>query len=56
MTEGYSMDRMYMTDEELDVLHKLYDAADETASLLTSDEKKLLGFLISQYTKPKIKK
>ena len=52
--EGYSMDRMYMTDAELDVLHKVYAAADETALLLTSDEKKLLGFLISQYTKPKI--
>lgn len=51
--DGYSMSRMYMADAELDVLHKVYAAADETASLLTSDEKKLLGFLISQYTKPK---
>ena len=53
--DGYSMSRMYMTNEELDVLHKLYDAADENARLLTPDEKELLGSLISQYTKPKSK-
>ena len=45
------MNRMYMTSAELNVLHKLYVAADEDARLLTSDEKELLGSLISQYTK-----
>ena len=54
--DGYSMSRMYMTDAELDVLRKLYDAADENVKLLTSDEKELLGSLISQYTKPNISK
>ena len=53
---GYSMSRMYMTSAELDVLHKLYDMADENAELLTPDEKNLFGSLISQYTKPNIKK
>ncbi len=53
--EGYSMDRMYMKEQELDVLQKLYIAADEQSSLLTDDEKSLLGSLISQYSKPKIK-
>ncbi len=52
VVEGYSIDRMYMAKEELDLLHKLYAIADENASLLTVDEKKLLGFLISQYSKP----
>lgn len=52
---NYSIDRMYMTDAELDVLQKLYIAADENASLLTTDEKSLLGLLISQYSKPKQK-
>lgn len=55
VVEGYSMDRMYMTDVELDVLKKLYIAADENESLLTDDEKNLLGLLISQYSKPKSK-
>ena len=54
--EGYSMTRMYMTKAELDVLKKLYIAADENATLLTTDEKNLLERLISQYSKPKTKK
>ena len=52
VVDGYSMDRMYMTDAELCVLRKLHRAADENVQLLTGDEKKLLGFLISQYSKP----
>lgn len=52
---GYSMERMYMKERELDVLRKLYIAADEQGSLLTDDEKSLLLSLISQYSKPKIK-
>lgn len=55
IVDGYSMDRMYMTDAELDVLQKLYIAADGNAALLTDGERKLLGSLISQYSKPKIK-
>ena len=51
--EDYSMDRMYMKEQELDVLQKLYIAADEQGSLLTDDEKSLLRSLISQYSKPK---
>ena len=53
--ENYSMDRMYMNKQELDVLRKLYIAADEESSLLTDDEKNLLRYIISQYSKPKIK-
>ena len=34
VVEGYSMDRMYMKEQELDVLRKLYIAADEQGSLL----------------------
>ncbi len=55
VVEGYSIDRMYMTKAELGVLQKLYIAADENAKLLTNDEKALLSFIISQYSKPKIK-
>ena len=52
VVEGYSMDRMYMKKQELDVLQKLYIAADGQSSLLTDDEKSLLRSLISQYSKP----
>ena len=52
VVEGYSMDRMYMTDAELEVLHKLSMAADKDAKLLTFQEKNLLVFLISKYSKP----
>ena len=55
VVEGYSMDRMYMKDSELDLLQKLYIAADEQSSLLTDSEKGLLRSLILQYSKPKIK-
>ena len=55
VVEGYSMDRMYMKERELDVLQKLYIAADEQSFLLTEDEKSLLRSLISQYSKPNTK-
>ena len=55
VVEGYSMDRMYMKNSELDVLQKLYIAADKNEALLTIDEKNLLRLLISQYSKPKNK-
>ena len=55
VVEGYSMDRMYMKNSELDVLQKLYIAADEQSFLLTEDEKSLLRSLISQYSKPNTK-
>lgn len=54
IVEGYSLDRMYMNEQELNVLRKLYIAADEQCSLLTDDEKKLLWSLLSQYSKPQI--
>ena len=55
VVEGYSMDRMYMKKQELDVLQKLYIAADENVALLTDNEKRILRYLISQYSKPNIK-
>ena len=55
VVEGYSMDRMYMKNSELDVLQKLYIAADKYEDLLTVDEKNLLKSLISQYSKPNTK-
>lgn len=55
IVDGYSMNRMYMTKAELDVLQKLYIAVEENAWLLTNDEKNLLGLLISQYSKPQPK-
>ena len=55
VVDGYSMDQMYMKEQELAVLQKIYIAADENRSLLTHDEKNLLKHLISKYSKPKIK-
>ena len=53
--DGYSIDRMYMTDSELNVLNKLYISSEKNASLLTIDEKIILKKLISKYSKPKQK-
>lgn len=50
----YSMRRMYMTEKELSVLHKLCKCADEKEICdLSTEENKLLKSIISQYTKPK---
>lgn len=55
VVEGYYIDRIYMTNSELDVLKKLYLSADKNETLLTNDEKNLLRLIISQYSKPTIK-
>lgn len=55
VVDGYSIDRMYMSEEELEILRKLYIATDQNAMLLTPDEKALLISIISRYTKPKTK-
>lgn len=55
VVEGYSIDRLYMTETELSVLKKLYISSDKNVLLLTNDEKKILQGLISQYSKPKLK-
>lgn len=52
ITDDYSMNRMYMTEKELAVLHKLSEFADEKAICrLSEEENKLLKSIISQYTK-----
>ena len=57
VTEDYVMSRMYMTDSELDVLHKvLAFAQDKSVCELNDDECKLLKTIISQYTKPYYRK
>lgn len=57
VTEGYVMDRMYMTDFELSVLHKLASLAESRSICdLNKDEYKVLNRIISQYTKPKTRK
>lgn len=55
--DDYVMDRMYMTDFELSVLHKLALYA-EVKSICDLSEKEfnVLKRIISQYTKPKARK
>lgn len=55
VTDDYSMTKMYMTERELAVLHKLSKLADKKAICeLSIEENKLLKYIISQYTKQKI--
>ena len=53
IVEGYSFDRMYMSETELEVLKKLYIATTKNTALLAISEKKILEELISKYSKPK---
>ena len=55
--DDYVMNRMYMTDSEIDVLHKLLSSAkNKSICNLSEDEMKILDHIISCYTKPKGKK
>lgn len=57
ISQEYRMDRMYMTDSELSVLHKLESLAQApTVFALEQDELFTLKHIISQYTKPKTRK
>ena len=57
VTEGYVKDRMYMTEYELSVLHRLEGFAEnKTVCDLNSDELLTLKNLITLYTKPIIRK
>ncbi len=53
--DNFTIDRMYMTDAELSVLKKLALVAKE-ATFLAEDEKKILNSIISDYSKPQMKK
>lgn len=47
--DNYTMDRMYMTDEEISLLNKLKIIAEDK---LSSRENSLLEFIIKSYSKP----
>ena len=54
VSDDYSMNRMYMTENELSLLHKLSGFADKKdVCELSVEENKLLKSIISQYTKLK---
>lgn len=52
--EGYTMDNMYMTETELNVLKKLLSIS-KRKSIITLNEQNILNSIISQYTKPILK-
>ena len=53
VVEGYYMDRMYMADEEVHTLEKLYLFATGASTTLTVGEISLLKHIILKYSKPK---
>ena len=55
LVDGYSMDRMYMCKEEMELMRKVSDFADKTPDFFAEEEKELLHTMISRYTNPKIK-
>ena len=54
VTDNFDMSRMYMTDSELSVLHKLLSFAEnQSVCNLKNEECTVLKNIISLYTKPK---
>ena len=56
IVEGYSIDRIYMMNFQIDVLRKLYIASENDVALLSIEEKRILKDIISQYSRPPIYK
>jgi predicted DNA-binding transcriptional regulator YafY len=55
--DGYHMNRMYMSERELGLLHKIYDFASiQEKCTLTKDELTVFKRIIEDYSKPEIKK
>ena len=52
LVDGFSADRIYMKDDELDVLKKLSVLADQNQDMLLPEEKRILRALIANYTVP----
>lgn len=50
--DGYSIDRMYMTDPETQVLNKVLDLAQKQENFMSDKELIILKNIISTYTKP----
>lgn len=51
--DGYYIDQMYMSDKELDVLHKLDNCISlKEKCILTNEEQTIFKKLIADYTKP----
>lgn len=53
VVEGYTIDRMYMSEREIEVLRKLCSTAEQQVlCVLTVNELSLLKKIIQNYTKP----
>lgn len=56
VVEGYTLDRMYVSDHELSVLHKLCDLAEKKSQCILNEyELNVLKNIITDYSKPKVK-
>ena len=55
--EGYTLNRMYVSDDEAAVLHKLSQYAEKKQiCILTEDELKIVQRMLKNYTIPKYMK
>ena len=52
VVEGYSMDRMYMTEEEIEVLRKIFSAKEKLTTIISWADIQILNSIISLYSKP----
>lgn len=54
VVDTYTMDRMYMTEEEIRLMKKILSLTKNDSALLSPLEQELLSRIIVQYEKPKI--
>ena len=53
VVEGYNRGKIYMSEKEIDLLHKLcYIAQNQDKCILSSDEFKVLKRITAKYSKP----
>lgn len=52
LVEGFSPYRVYMTDEEIAVLNKALQIVDANPDIFTPEDRKILVFIIKDYTCP----
>lgn len=56
VVDGYCMDRIYMNEEQTQLMYKLLSITESEEQLISTSEQLILRSIIEQYAKPEVKK